>query len=114
MGGSACDLMSTMPFSEFSLTGLDDAKITQYESSIEQLTMRNMLPELSLDYLVNGLYASTLLFDSKRKVFTDSIPFQPWQVDVVPTPLYSRDPLIKIKPDKDMQDFFRLLLACTI
>ena len=104
--GSCCDLMSNMPFSDFDLVGLDDKEIKVFESSIEKLTLRNMLPEISLDYLVNGLYSATLVFDNATKTFIDSVPYQPWQVQVVGTPLYSRDPLIKISPDSEMKQFF--------
>jgi hypothetical protein len=106
VAGSAADLMSVMPFSDFSLVGLDETLIKKYESSIERLCLRTMLPEISLDYLVNGLYCSTLIFDNKSKGFTDSLPFHPGQVEVVPTPLYSRDPEVKIRPDMDMKKFF--------
>ncbi len=106
VSGSCCDLLSNMPFSNFDLIGLDEKDLDIYESSIQRLSLRNMLPEISLDYLVNGLYCATLVFDNKTKAFTDSIPFQPWQVQVIGTPLYSRDPLIKISPDSEMKQFF--------
>ncbi len=107
VGGSACDLMSEMPFSDFSLTGLEDDDLKVYEESLEKLSLRNQLPLISRDYLVNGLFCSTLLFDNKQKSFYDSIPFQPGQIEVIGTPLYSRDPLIKVRPDADMKKFFQ-------
>ena len=104
--GSCVDLMSNMPFSNFDLVGMDKDKLQIYERAIEKLTIRNMLPEISLDYLVNGAFIASLVFDNKTKEFTDSIPYQPWQVQVIGTPLYSRDPLIKISPDSEMKEFF--------
>lgn len=106
VAGSAADLMSVMPFSDFSLVGLDQKLLDNYNSSIERLCLRTMLPEISLDYLVNGLYCSTLIFDNKTKSFTDSLPFHPGQIEVKPTPLYSRDPMIMVRPDLDMKQFF--------
>ena len=104
--GSCVDLMSNMPFSDFDLIGLEEKELRVYQKAIEKLTIRNMLPEISLDYLVNGIYTASLVFDNRLKEFTDSIPYQPWQVQVVGTPLYSRDPLIKISPDSEMKEFF--------
>ena len=104
--GSCVDLMSNMPFSDFDLIGLEEKELQIYQKAIEKLTIRNMLPEISLDYLVNGVYTASLVFDNRLKEFTDSIPYQPWQVQVVGTPLYSRDPLIKISPDSEMKEFF--------
>ena len=66
VGGAAVDLLSSLPFSEFTLGGLPDSSVaTSYLDQIERLNTRTLLPELSVDYLVIGAHISTFLYSTE-------------------------------------------------
>jgi hypothetical protein len=107
VAGSTVDLMSNMPFGEFSIQGLEESKIKKFESSVSCLDLINLLPQISMDYLVNGAFCSTLIWDSEEGIFQDSITFDPAALNVKLVPMYSRDPLIIVNPDSTMVEFAR-------
>jgi len=103
--GSAVDLMSTLPFSDWTLTGLDEKKLDIYNTSIERLSMKTMLSEISVDYLVNGLFIGSLVYKQQDKQFTDMIPQAADNVQIVSSPFYGVDPLIKLRVPKEIRMF---------
>lgn len=105
--GSAADLMSMMPFSEFSLGGVQDKKVLAvYNENIERLNLRSMLPEISVDYLVLGVHCSSLLYSKERKVFVDTMPHAVENMKVKSLPFYSQDPIINVTFPKEVQEVF--------
>lgn len=97
VAGAAADLMSSLPFSEFTLGGFSDRKISNiYHDNIERLNSRTLLPELSIDYLVSGSHVSTLLYDQENRNFKDIMCYDAEQCSFQEVPLYSQDPLITV------------------
>lgn len=105
IAGSAVDLMSTLPFSEFSLSQVSDEQAEIFLSSIERLNLRTLFPELSVDYMVDGAFLGTLLFKKDKKQFTDIIPQNIDDAEVIPTPFNGVDPLIKLTIPEHMKKF---------
>lgn len=105
IAGAAVDLMSTLPFSDWTLSGADERQLEVFESNLDRLNMRSLMPEMSVDYLVLGTFVSTLVFKKAEKLFTDLIPQNIADCTVIPTPLYGTDPLIKMKIGADMKEF---------
>ena len=96
--GSAVDLYSSLPFSEFTLGGIDDQEIVEvFMENIERLNIRTLLNELSIDYLVTGTFLGSLLYNKEKKLFFDIMPHDIGNAEIVPLPFYSQDPLIKVK-----------------
>ena len=105
--GSSVDLMSALPFSEYSLGGVSDRKVlNSYTETLERLSLRSMFPEISVDYLVLGVHCSSLLYSKERKVFIDTMPHAIENMTVRTLPFYSQDPLITVKFPKEIQDIF--------
>ena len=105
--GSSVDLMSAMPFSEFSLGGVEDKKIlNSYLETIERLNLRTLLPEISVDYLVLGVHCSSLLYSKERKVFIDTMPHAVENMAVTTLPFYSQDPIVTVKFPRETQELF--------
>jgi hypothetical protein len=95
--GSAVDIMSNMPFSDFVLNGVKDRKIlNKYYDSLNNIRVKSLLPSLSVDYLVHGLFLGTLIYDSSGKKFTGIVPQNIDNVEVQPIPIFGRDPLISL------------------
>lgn len=107
VAGCAVDLISTLPFSEFSLGGLavhkGDLKAVHrvYQETLERLNLRTLLPEMSVDYLVMGKHCSSLLYNKEKKTFTDILPHKPESLKIEPLPFYSQDPIITVQFDKE-------------
>ena len=98
VAGSAVDLISTLPFSEFSLGGIADNKIASvFNETLERLNMRTLLPEISVDYLVLGSHTSSLLFNKESRRFTDIMPHAIENLTMECLPFYSQDPIITVK-----------------
>lgn len=105
--GSTVDLMSSMPFSEYSLGGVKDLGILRaYTETLERLSLRSMFPEISVDYLVLGVHCSSLLYSKERKVFIDTMPHAVENMTVQTLPFYSQDPLITVKFPREVQNLF--------
>lgn len=98
VAGSAVDLIASLPFSEFSLGGISDPKISSvFHETLERLNMRTLLPEISVDYLVLGSHTSSLLFNKESKKFTDIMPHAKENLTMEQLPFYSQDPIITVK-----------------
>lgn len=103
--GSAVDLQSELPFGDFSLFGVEPKKLEVYESAIASLNMRTAAAQMTRHYLVEGQYASTLVFDPKKTTFSEQIPYAFENLKLEYTPLVSQDPIITAKVDSKFQDF---------
>ncbi len=105
IAGAAVDMMSTLPFSDWTLSGANEEQLEVFESNLDRLNMRALMPEMSVDFLVLGTFLATLVFKKKEKLFTDLIPQNISDCTVIPTPLYGTDPLIKMRIGDDMREF---------
>lgn len=95
--GSAIDLMSNMPFSDFSLAGSKDSKVYQkYDESVHNMNIKPLLPILSNEYLTQGLFVSTTIFNEADGIFNGIVPQQIDYVEIQPVPIFGRDPLITL------------------
>ncbi len=95
VGGSAVDLMSMLPFGDFSLGGLEDDKILSiYNENVERLGCKTLIPEMSVDYLVLGMHCHSMLYNRDKKMFVDVMPYAPENLNVQTLPFYSQEPVI--------------------
>ena len=98
IAGCAIDLLSTLPWSDFSLTSLPDAEQFEvYVKSIDSLNFKSLLPELSVDYLTNGAHVSVLNFDQDARTFTSIMPQDINLCKIIDLPVYNMDPLIDLE-----------------
>ena len=105
VAGSAVDLISSLPFSEFTLGGINDNKIAStFAETLERLSLRTLLPEISVDYLVLGAHTSSLLYNREKKLFTDIMPHAFENLTFETLPFYSQDPIITVKFDPQVQE----------
>jgi len=95
VGGSAVDLMSMLPFGDFSLGGLEDDKILSiYNENVERLGCKTLIPEMAVDQLVLGLHCHSMLYNRDKKVFVDVMPYAPENLGIQTLPFYSQEPVI--------------------
>jgi hypothetical protein len=95
IGGSAVDLYSSLPFSEFNLGGITNDNILEpYMETVERLNIRTLLNEISVDYLVTGTFIGSLLYNKSKSVFTDIMTHRSEDTDVIGLPFYGQDPIV--------------------
>jgi hypothetical protein len=105
VGGSAADMVSTFPYSDFSLTGCKQERIEKYQESMTRLDIRSLMPAVTLGYLVEGSYCSSLIFNQRDKVFIDQINYPIDDCKVEMLPFFGTDPIITVKANEALRRF---------
>ena len=95
--GSAADLYSVLPFSDFSLGGVSDPKAMDvFMEACERLNARTLMPSVALDHLVTGQFIGSLLYNEKTKTFADIMPHAADNAKIDEVPLFGQDPVITV------------------
>ena len=99
IAGSAIDLLRTMPFSAFELSGLPDQKILNtYAENVDALDMTTMSPEISGNYMVDGEFVGTI--NEENGKLTGIVPYDLDVCKFTNIPFPNRDPIIDVEvPD---------------
>ena len=106
IGGSAVDLFSSMPFSDFQLTGIKDEKMmAKYTESCERMSLAQLLPSISTEYMVLGTFIASLSWDEKNKIFNGIAPQNVDNCFFTPVPVYGMDPLINLRIDEQTKEY---------
>lgn len=100
VSGSAVDLITMLAFGNFNLGGLhqkmSDSVREIFTETLDRLNVRTLLPEVGVDYLVQGCHLSSLIYNKDRRLFTDVMPHKPEHATFEMLPLYSQDPIITV------------------
>lgn len=109
VGGSYVDLMSNLPFSDFTLVGSDASGngLKVHEDAVNRLNLRQLFPELSINYLVDGMFVGNLVYDAQKKNFMDILTYDPQDLKFTELPFYALDPVITVKNDSRVQNFLQ-------
>ena len=105
VGGSCVDIQSTFPFSDWELRGLTDKDTDVFNTALERLNIRDMLPQIALSYMVDGFYAGSLVFDPKAKNFMDVLTHDAMQCSVTGSPFNNMDPKIHVTVSSEAASF---------
>lgn len=109
IAGPTVDLMSNIPFGDFRINvnaARDRDKIQNtFEETVEQLKFGTMLSPVGREVLTYGAFVSMLLYDAKKRAFTDSMPFSFSNCSVTPNILFGRDPIITVSMANNMKAF---------
>jgi hypothetical protein len=98
IAGSSADMISSLPFSEFSIGNVQNKKVLKtFTKTLERLNLKTLMPELSIDYLVLGTFIGSLLYDRNSRTFSDIMPHPIETAEITSLPFYSQDPIIEIK-----------------
>lgn len=107
--GSTVEMLSTIPWSQVTLSGISDPKKREpYVRSVEAMNLQTVMPELTIDYLVNGLTISSLAWDKSNRHFIGLTPQDPEQCRITEVPFYGANPLIDIQFDAGMRELLEL------
>lgn len=105
VAGSAVDLQSSLPFSDFDLAGAEPEILNKYSSAIERLNFKTMNRFISTNYLVYGSFTGTLIYNRQHKSFTDLLPYDTQDCEFQYMPFASMDPVITVTPNQELKEF---------
>jgi hypothetical protein len=105
VAGAAVDIISSFPFSRWTLTGMETDELEKFDESLFRLNLRSLLPEISMSYLVDAEYIGTLIFNHKDKVFVDVLTHNPDECQVDRYPFYSVAPKIRVVNSAETRKF---------
>lgn len=95
--GTAVDMLSTLPFSDFTIGGVTDKRaLRSFKETIDRLNIRTILPQLSTDHLVDGAFIGSLLYNKTSKRFFDIMPHRNDNAKIDSLPFYGQDPIITV------------------
>lgn len=96
VGGSCVDIMSVFPFSDWELRGLGDKELAPFNMALDRLNLRELLPQISTAYQVDGFYCGSLVYDAASKNFMDILTHDALSCSVTPSPFNNIDPSIRV------------------
>lgn len=105
VGGSCVDLMTSMPFSDFTLHGVDHSRKSVYEDAISQLSLREMFSTISWAHLVDGFFCGTTIYDVPNRRFSDTMIHDALQCSIRTSPFWNRDPNITVTTSNAVAQF---------
>lgn len=96
VAGAGVDISSTFPFSDMSVSGLDSADLKIYNECLSRINARTFMQEVSNNYLIDGEFTGTLIYDDIKKVFQDVLVHDALNTVTTPQPFHALDPVIKV------------------
>ena len=102
--GMGVDLLSTFPFSDFTLTGVnDEVRLKKFAASVDMIDVKTLLPQLSTDYLVLGKFIGSLNWNGREKIFDALLPHNVDFCKLQNVPIHGVDPSITIELPEDLR-----------
>jgi hypothetical protein len=105
VAGATVDIISNFPFSDWTLTGIENKHIPKFSESLARLNMRPLLQEMSMTHLVDGAYVGSLVYNSTDKIFQDILTHDVANTTISPQPFYSIDPVLTVNSANKLNEF---------
>ncbi len=106
IAGSVVDIISDLIWSDFDLVGIDDPEIKKvYLDSMTNMNILAALPALTKEFLVLGRSVTSMIFDSRKGVFTDLISHDQSFIRMTPIPVFGYDPKLDLLPSPGLKKF---------
>lgn len=106
VAGSATDLIATLPWSDWTLSGIKDPSMMRiYEEAMERFNPEVTMPVMSTDYLKHGRVIASLIFDEAQQTWGGFIPVDPLFAEITPIPVHGFDPKVDLRKSPEMEAF---------
>jgi hypothetical protein len=105
VAGSCVDIQSVFPFSDWELRGLDEKDLHVFNTALERLNLRELLPQISVSYLTDGFYSGSLVYDGKAKNFMDILTHDALNCGVTASPFNNIDPTVRVSVSGAVNQF---------
>lgn len=97
ISGSIVDIKSTLMFSEFTIGGILDRKVSDdFQENLDRLDIRTLMPDVAVDYNVKGGFVGSLLYNGTSQVFSRIMPHAYENTKIDQLPFHGTDPLITV------------------
>jgi hypothetical protein len=96
VAGSCVDIQSVFPFSDWELRGLEEKELSIFNTALERLNLRELLPQASVSYLTDGFYTGSLIYDAKDKNFMDILTHDALNCALTASPFNNIDPTVRV------------------
>lgn len=104
VAGPATDLISTLPWSDWSLYGIKDPEIMRiYETAMEEFDPEINMPLITREYLMYGRFSASMVYNSNEGSWGKIIPHDQMFVDITPVPIHGLDPLLDLRATPEMK-----------
>jgi hypothetical protein len=103
--GPAVDFFRELPWSEWTLSGVDDKLLQRYDDCLHRINLLGWLPEVSGDFLVLGKTCLHFLWDRTKGEWKDLIVHDPDHIEVSIVPLVNQAIKVDLKPTPAHQAF---------
>lgn len=104
VAGPAVELYKDMPWSEFSLVGVQDPEILRfYLDALNAINATQLLPDITKEFLVMGKVIGHMLMDEQKGYFTRVIIHDPDHIRVNPSPIPGFPPKLDILPSPSLR-----------
>jgi hypothetical protein len=102
--GSATDLFSDLPWSDFSLSGIEDKSILHiYEDCLNKLNLLTILPGMTKELIMKGKVIPHLIFSNTLGYWVHCAVHDPSYVGVQGRGIAGAPPLLDLIPTPEMQ-----------
>jgi hypothetical protein len=105
IAGSAVDMSSSFPFSDFTLAGLENKELDLFGENLSRINIRSLMQEISNAYLVDGAFIGTMIYNAEAKVFQDVMLHDVANASISPQPFHSLDPVVKMNSASQLSQF---------
>jgi len=106
VAGPAIELIANLPFSEYTLVGVDDPAVLRvYEQSLENLKILELLPEIVREMYIIGYVVVSLIFSDVEGVWKDAVVHDPDNIEITPLPIHGYDPKFDFVIPKELRQF---------
>jgi hypothetical protein len=104
VAGPAVELYKDMPWSDFTLTGIQDKSVLKlYADCLEALSITSQLPDMSAEFIVLGKVIGHLHMDDSKGYYTKLIVHDPDWIRVTPIPVPGYPPKLDIIPTPQLK-----------
>lgn len=100
----ATDMYAELPWSNFSLTGVDDPEIKKiYEDMFSNINLVPKLSEFTKDYLITGEFIPHAIFDASKGIWERVISLNPDYIKAEGIGLLLDQPLLWLRPTPEIK-----------
>ena len=107
ISGAAIDMYAEFPWSEYTLSGVDEKAVMLYEESVQELNIPTLMTDITREQLMMGKVIGSTTWDSGDGVWLDCIIHDPDYCNIFIRPLRNYPPRIDLKAT----DAWRALLS---
>ena len=103
--GAAIELRANIPYGDFTLTGVDKAKLQVYEEAVDNMRLRTLMPRIAIERDVQGAFLGLLDWNSTKRTYDSMLSYSRQHVSKIIYPLVQgMDPVVDLEVSSFLAD----------